>query len=169
MKKIKKLYVLCLIALTFTVCAIIFGTFINKNTVTASADNTDRTNYIARYSAVYDIRADRTMTVTEDLTFHFYGKSGFVREIPVNAGEKVRNISVKELDEGGNEKAVYYNVTSVRDERNNPFIWIDMGSAEAKYRTRNQGRSGKKHYRPCARRKRLRMCGMRRKYQAFIA
>lgn len=133
MKKVKKLYVLCLIALTFTVCAIIFGTFINKNTVTASADNTDRTNYIARYSAVYDIRADRTMTVTEDLTFHFYGKSGFVREIPVNAGEKVRNISVKELDEGGNEKAVYYNVTSVRDERNNPFIWVDMGSAEAKY------------------------------------
>ena len=47
MKKVKKLYFLCLIALTFIVCAIIFGTFINKNTVTASADNTDRTNYMA--------------------------------------------------------------------------------------------------------------------------
>lgn len=136
MKKIKKLYVLCLIALTFIVCAIIFGTFANENSVTASAESTDRDNYIAGYSAVYDIRADRTMTVTEELTFHFYGKSGFVRDIPVNGGEKVRNIRVKELDESGAEQDVYYKVTSERDDKNNPYVCVDMGSQDVKFENR---------------------------------
>lgn len=133
MKKVKKLYVLCLIALTFIVCAIIFGTLTTKNTVLASAEDIDRNNYISAFNVVYDIRADRTMTVTEDLTFHFYGKSGFVREIPVNAGEKVQNISVKEIDNDGAEQNVYYNVTSERDYDNNPFICVDIGSSALKY------------------------------------
>ena len=135
MKKVKKLYFLCLIALTFIVCAIIFGAFTHQNTVNADAAYSDTANYIAGYDTVFDIRADRTMTVTEDLTFHFYGKSGFVREIPVNGGERVRNIRVKELD-GTTEKNVYYNVTDGEDEHNNPFIWVDIGSQEVKYENR---------------------------------
>ena len=119
MKKVKKLYFLCLIALTFIVCAIIFGAFTHQNTVNADAAYSDTANYIAGYDTVFDIRADRTMTVTVVLTFHFYGKSGFVREIPVNGGERVRNIRVKELD-GTIEKSVYYNVTDGEDEHNNP-------------------------------------------------
>ncbi len=76
MKKVKKSTWLCFVALIIALFTVITGALCFGNGVQAGAVN-DYDNYIAGYNIVYDIRADRTMTVTEDLTFHFYQKSGF--------------------------------------------------------------------------------------------
>lgn len=130
MKKVKKSTWLCFVALIIALFTVITGALCFGNGVQAGAVN-DYDNYIAGYNIVYDIRADRTMTVTEDLTFHFYQKSGFVRDIPVNGGEKVQNIKVKEIKDG-KEQSVYHKVTAENDDKGNYYICVDMGSQQTK-------------------------------------
>lgn len=92
---------------------------------TANADTSDRNyyhTYLSGYAVEMDIKSNRTISVTEDITVYFYGNSGFIRDIPVNAGEAVKNIRVNEL-KGKRLTDVYYDVF-VEDSR---FISIDIG------------------------------------------
>lgn len=55
---------------------------------------------IVKYELVYDVRADRTMSVNESVTIHFTGSqsTGFYRYIPVNAGDRVTKVDVLNAD-----------------------------------------------------------------------
>lgn len=57
---------------------------------------------IEKYELVYDVRADRTMSVSESVTIHFTGSksTGFYRYIPVNAGDRVTKVDVLDGDGG---------------------------------------------------------------------
>lgn len=89
------------------------------------------------FHVTYDIRADRTMDVTMDLGVHYsgYDSTGFMHDIPVNAGDRVRHIEAYELDAiGGTERALDYKVKQeVTD-----FITVDMGDTTRK--------TGQTHY-----------------------
>ncbi|MDE7084707.1 MAG: DUF2207 domain-containing protein [Clostridia bacterium] len=83
------------------------------------------------FHVTYDIRTNRTMDVTLDLGVHYQGtrSTGFMHDIPVNAGDRVRNISAYELDGiGGNERHLSY---GVKQEFNN-FITVDIGDSSLK-------------------------------------
>lgn len=78
------------------------------------------------FKVVYDIRADRTMDVTMDLGVYYsgYDSTGFMHDIPVNAGDRVRHIEAFELDRiGGVQRSLDY---KVRQEVRN-LITVDMG------------------------------------------
>lgn len=77
------------------------------------------------FNVSYDIRADRTMDVTLDLGVHYsgYDSTGFMHDIPVNAGDRVRNIKAYELDEFGGEQHLDYKVK--REYAG--LITVDMG------------------------------------------
>ncbi len=78
------------------------------------------------YSVTYDVRADRTMDVTLDLGVHYLGWSstGIMYDIPVNSGDRVRNLSAVELSgKDGSENRLDY---KVKHETTN-FITVDMG------------------------------------------
>lgn len=77
------------------------------------------------FNVNYDIRADRTMDVTLDLGVHYlgYASTGIMHDIPVNAGDRVRNIKAYELDEFGAEQHLDYNVK--REYAG--LITVDMG------------------------------------------
>ena len=53
------------------------------------------------YSVTYDIRTDRTMDVQLDLTVKYLGRysTGLKYDIPVNAGDRVRNLKAYKLNE----------------------------------------------------------------------
>ena len=83
------------------------------------------------FHVTYDIRADRTMDVTMDLAVHYLGSqsTGFMHDIPVNAGDRVRKIEAYELNAvGGTERALDY---KVKQETTN-FITVDMGDTTRK-------------------------------------
>ncbi|MDE5788822.1 MAG: DUF2207 domain-containing protein [Clostridia bacterium] len=77
------------------------------------------------FNVNYDIRADRTMDVTLDLGVHYlgYDSTGIMHDIPVNAGDRVRNIKAYELDEFGEEQYLDYKVK--REYAG--LITVDMG------------------------------------------
>ncbi|MDE7453834.1 MAG: DUF2207 domain-containing protein [Clostridia bacterium] len=82
------------------------------------------------YDVTYDISPDGTMQVTEDLNVHYLGieSTGFIRDIPVNGGAQVKNVSVKKM-ENGKPKYVWYDVRV--DDVN--FISVDIGDHTNKY------------------------------------
>lgn len=100
-------------------------------TVRAAADfdTDDYYNYnsnpysftITDFDVTYDIAADRTMQVTEEVTIHFTGResTGIMRDIPVNAGDRVTNIRVYN---GDGSDAVYDVYMEYED-----FITVDIG------------------------------------------
>ena len=126
MKKFKSKFIIFLLPLLILVAAIALGLF--TNTKTASAETYHTHTYLSGYEITYDIKSDRTIAVTEDITVYFFGNSGFIRDIPVNGGEKVKNVKVKELV-GTAEHSVYYDVFV--DDGN--FISIDIGDSQFKY------------------------------------
>lgn len=83
---------------------------------------------LEQYNVVYDIHSDRTMNVEETITVHFLGRdsTGFYRDIPVNAGDRVRNVRV--TDEDGSEAD--YDV----DIEDSDFITVDIGDTSNKYK-----------------------------------
>lgn len=83
------------------------------------------------FNVTYDIRADRTMDVTMDLGVHYkgYDSTGFMHDIPVNSGDRVRRVSAYALDRtGGTEHSVTY---KVRQEFKD-FITVDIGDNSKK-------------------------------------
>ena len=107
MKKIKNKFILYLLPLFILVLSSVLFFCPWK---TAAAETYSST-YISGYDITYDIHSDRTIDITEDITLSFYGDSGFIRDIPVNGGEKVMNVKVYQLN-GQKETHVYYEVFS---------------------------------------------------------
>lgn len=79
---------------------------------------------IKEYDVDYTIHADRTMQVVEYTTIKFegYDSTGHVHLIPINAGDRVRDLKVCEVI-GGKDSQVDYTVT---DEYSG-FIGADIG------------------------------------------
>jgi uncharacterized membrane protein YgcG len=81
---------------------------------------------LSSYDVVYEINADRTMHITENIEIHFLGSesTGFLRDIPVNGGERVKNV------------VVYNNDGSVADYsviiEDSNYITVDIGSTSIK-------------------------------------
>ncbi|MDE6558050.1 MAG: DUF2207 domain-containing protein [Clostridia bacterium] len=83
-----------------------------------------------KYHITYDIRSDRTMDVCIDFDVHYLGyqSTGLLYDIPVNAGDRVRNIKAYELDEGGNENFLLYRVKNEESD----LVTVDMGDHSRK-------------------------------------
>ena len=114
MKKIKKLSLILacgLLALIFALCLALTDNH-PSTAVAHAADGSTRFRFLS-YSVTYDIRTDRTMDVTMDLTAYYegYASTGFIYDIPVNAGDRVRNINAYKLVDG-RESPLEYSVKS---------------------------------------------------------
>ena len=127
MKKIIKLPLAALCALCLMLaCLFIFS---GGGTRTAYAASNPYSFEFRAYSVTYDINSDLTMSVKEDLTILFTGShsTGFIRDIPVNAGDRVRNVRVSQI-ENGNTVAVDYSVNNEYSD----FISVDIGDTSNK-------------------------------------
>lgn len=119
-----------LLALLFFASA--FGSF-----KTASASDQSSEYYYGFYyenfAVSYDISSDRKLSVREELTVHFTRRSstGFIRDIPSNGGELIRNVSVIEKS-GSTEISVPYSVENYQDDYNNSYISVDIGDGSNK-------------------------------------
>ncbi len=138
MKRIKKLPIICLFICL--VAAVAFFAAFSAGGKTASA-NSDydydaprpiNQTYIEGYDVTMDVKANREIKVTEDITVYFYNNSGFIRDIPVNAGELVHNVKVREIKDG-KQSPVLYNVSGSSDDSNNSFISVDIGDYSKKF------------------------------------
>ena len=130
MKKFKiQPYFIALLILLLTVACIAvgFGTAKTASADTARADRPRYYTYLSGYAVEMDIKSDRSIAVTEDITVYFYDKSGFIRDIPVNAGEVIKNVKVSELI-NGSPTSVYYDV----DVEDSGFLSIDIGDFSTK-------------------------------------
>lgn len=123
------------IKIAFAVIAAVFMMFIclilfpGSTTKKAYAANSAYSFEFTSYSVTYDINADLTMSVTEDLTILFtgYKSTGFIRDIPINAGDRVRNVRVYELKNGEPTDVDY----SVYHEYSD-FMSVDIGDRSLK-------------------------------------
>ena len=72
---------------------------------------------INQFDVSYDVHPDRTIDVEERVTIHYtgYASTGFYRDLPVNAGDRVYNADVKQLNSAGAETDVDYSV-EIEDE-----------------------------------------------------
>ncbi len=129
MKTIKKLiplFTAAIIAAVAVICAF-FGGFGGE----VYAYDPYAFEYTA-FHVSYDVRADRTMDVTYDLGVHYQGdkSTGLLFDIPVNAGDRVRNVTAYELTAlDGAETHLDYKVKN--EERN--LVTVDMGDYSNKY------------------------------------
>lgn len=133
MKKIKKLPLLIAALLIILTAAVLFLNGGTSKVYAAGAYDFEFTDFCV----TYDIRADRTMDVTMDLGVHYsgYESTGFMHDIPVNAGDRVRHIEAYELDKiGGTERHLDYKVKQEVSD----FITVDMGDYSRK--------TGQTHY-----------------------
>lgn len=134
MKKVKKLPLL-IFALLIILTA--FATLFSKSGVSSAYAAGAYDFEFTEFYITYDIHANRTMDVTMDLGVHYLGyeSTGFMHDIPVNAGDRVRHIEAYELDQiGGTQRRLDY---KVKQEVTN-FITVDMGDTSRK--------TGQTHY-----------------------
>lgn len=122
MKKIKRSYLFLFSAIVALVA--VLALLIRPTQAYAAGDYSFE---LEQYDVVYDINSDRTMDVEETITVHFLGwnSTGFYRDIPVNAGDRVRNVRVTNAD--GSEAD--YDV----DIEDSNFITVDIGDTTNKY------------------------------------
>lgn len=123
MKKFKTLPAV-LAALALLLAAAVMG-FMGFGGNAAYAATTG--TYLSGYDVTYIIASDRSIAVTEDITVNFAGNTGFIRDIPVNGGEIVKNVEVSEIT-GGSEKSVAYFVYT----EDSDFISVDIGDQTKK-------------------------------------
>lgn len=104
--------------------------FAGKSTtaVAHAADYSTRFTFTS-YSVTYDIRSDRTMDVTLDLTARYegYASTGFIYDIPVNAGDRVRNLQAYKLV-NGEESYLEYSI----ENEDSDFISVYMDDYRVK-------------------------------------
>ena len=105
MKRVKKLSLIAAIAAIALLIALFCALFGNTTGTTqvAHASSSSGTEFsFTSYSVTYDIRSDRTMDITLDLTAHYLGRksTGFIYDIPVNGGDRVRNLHAYKLEDG---------------------------------------------------------------------
>ncbi len=146
MKKTRQRFIgAALLIIVAAICAF-FGFF---GSATANADNfydpesiydqSDRGEhafYYEKFDVEYDIASNREISVREELTVYYNGTSntGFMRDIPVNGGEQVKNVSVTELIKG-KEENVDYSVYAEESEVMTSFITVDIGDYTQKRKT----------------------------------
>ncbi len=128
MKKVKKLPLICLAAAILLLIISVAGLFFSGKA--ASAETSENTSYVQSLDAVWDIQRDREIHVSERITINFNYNSGFIRDIPVNGGEKVKNVKVSEIKDG-KPVSVYYDVDIDLEYRN--FVTVDIGDYSSKY------------------------------------
>ncbi|MGN1372590.1 MAG: DUF2207 domain-containing protein, partial [Candidatus Coproplasma sp.] len=123
MKSIKRFSALLVAAICVIVCAVIALFSSPTGKAYASGDGDYRFT-ITSYAVDYTINTDRTMQVVEYTTILFegYDSTGHVHLLPVNAGDRVRDLNVCEIL-GGQEWSVDYTVT---DEYSG-YIAADIG------------------------------------------
>lgn len=121
MKNIKRISALFVAIFSIIACAVIALFSLSCGKAYAAGDYRFT---ITQYDVDYTINADRTMQVVEYTTIKFEGNdsTGHVHLIPVNAGDRVRNLEVYEVI-GGKDSEVDYTVT---DEYSG-FIAADIG------------------------------------------
>lgn len=99
LKKLPALFALFIFALIIAICCAFAG---SASSPTAAHAYGDYDFEFTSYSVTYDIRSDRTMDVQLDVTVHLTGwrSTGIIYDIPVNAGDRVRNLKAYSLDTG---------------------------------------------------------------------
>lgn len=128
-RKVKLLPYLSVIPLLLLLIICVFNLYSGNY---ASAQTTRSTGaytfYFENYDVTYDVKKNREIDVTEVLTVNYtgYANTGFIKYIPVNGGEQVKNVKVLE-----NSQNVYYDVysESVDDVT---FICVDIGDSSNK-------------------------------------
>lgn len=128
MKKIKFKPYLPLLLLLLTIACLAAGFGTAKTASAETYDNYLHSFYFKNYEVTYDVKSNREISVTEKLEITFTGResTGFMKDIPVNAGETVKNVEVAELVNGA-KHSVYYDVYSVKDDYGNPYFYVDIG------------------------------------------
>lgn len=129
MKKVKFLPVafVCVLIALLGVCVTSLSA-----TAYAYADEAEPYSfYFENYGVTYDIAKNRKINVTEKMEVRFtgYASTGFIKDIPVNGGEQVRNVKVYSLDgfDGTERKSVKYSVSCGTE-----FVSVDVGDYSRK-------------------------------------
>ncbi len=115
-----------LLAAVMAICA-----FFGNTAKTASAAGYGPYEFeIEKYDLTYDISANCSMEVTEDITIHYlgYASTGFLRDIPVNDGAMVQKVSVKKILPDETLTNVWYDVYS----EDSKFVTVDIGDSDRK-------------------------------------
>ena len=125
--RIKRKYCACLIAAIVAALIAVFVAIAPAASPVYAAGAYDME--IALFDVTYDVHSDRTIDVEERVTINYTGWSntGFIRDLPVNAGDRVYDIDVKELNASGAEVDVDYSV-SIEDE----LAMVDIGDTSLK-------------------------------------
>ena len=127
MKKIKNPRIAVIFALCTILIVCIAGLWNIK-----SADA--RTDYYTgfqfdKYSVTYDIADNCSISITEEITIKYLGirSTGFIRDIPVNGGVQIRNISVEKADKSKAWYDVYYESS---EDGFDDFLCVDIGDPD---------------------------------------
>ena len=134
MKKLKsRRYLFALIALLVAVLSVALGLTFGKGNVAYADSATPKTNYrtyVENYKVDLEVSTDRVINVTEIITVYYYGNAGFFRDIPVNAGEQIRDIQVSRyLPDRDTYTNVYYDVFT----EDFDFITVEFDDNNTKY------------------------------------
>lgn len=133
MKRISVFLPALMLVFALAVTAGMWGLFGTKK-ASAEAYGGDFRYAFIGYDLTYDVAENRKISVTEIMTVNFTGRdsTGFIRDIPVNAGEQVRNVRVKKLETGEEKSAVYY-VDHLSGEDGTDFLSVDIGDSSHKF------------------------------------
>ncbi len=122
------------------VCAALLGfsgLFNGVQTASASAtsESPQYTFEFAEYNVTYDISSNRSIAVSEKLVINYTGtaNTGFIKYIPVNGGELVRNVAAYEIVSDSKVDVDYTVYSETVDEVS--FICVDIGDTSNKAKT----------------------------------
>lgn len=111
MKKTQKKFYAATVAMLAVIIVLFASLFAGGARPAAAEDYSYSYGFeFERYAVTYDISADRTMHVREDVTIFYKGSqsTGFARAIPVNAGDRVRSVRVYEVNFAGDRTEYEY-------------------------------------------------------------
>ena len=136
MKAVKRLSVILALAVAAVLIALFFGT-LDKSDGTYSvhaASSRSGSYYYSSFHVTYDINADRTMHVNYDLAVHYYGLRGIIFDIPVNGGDRVRNLQVYRLDGlDGGTSPLQHSIHDDEDTNYSNFLSVYLDDNRVKY------------------------------------
>ena len=123
-KKVKFLPCLCIIALFILLAACLFNGS-TQNYAAADTSNAGAYDFhFEEYDVTYNVKKNREIDVKEVLTVNYTGylNTGFIKYIPVNGGEIVKNVKVTQ-----DKNSVPYSVYSESVD-NVTYLCMDIGS-----------------------------------------
>lgn len=132
----KKRIIINAALLAALVIAVIFTAFGFNVRTAAAYDNSNDFSYgfyYEKFDITYDVASNRKIAVREEMTVTFTGRksTGYMRDIPVNGGELVRNVNVYELVNGV-EQPTYFDVSPYEDDNGVDYITADIGDSTNK-------------------------------------